>query len=123
MEGRMLRRTHGRLLRLHSLTQSPEVCAFGGKGFCIAEVNTNLRAVLALLLYVRERHPPFRGHGAQHGSTSPGDAARDGGGGRGQLGLFTTKEVWAQSADGPRTARSRPAGRNSETVTRSEPRK
>lgn len=42
----------------------------------MADVNTDLRAVLALLLYIRKRHPPFWRHGVQHGSAGPGDAER-----------------------------------------------
>jgi len=35
-------------------------CVFVEKDLCISEVSANLRAVLALLLYIRKRHPPFR---------------------------------------------------------------
>lgn len=47
------------------------------KSLCITEAATDLGAVLTLLLHIRKRHPPLRWHGAQHGSTSPGDATRD----------------------------------------------
>lgn len=35
-------------------------CVSGEYDFCVSEMTTNLRAVLALLLYIRKRHPPFR---------------------------------------------------------------